>query len=93
MKITCDFCGSPYPKYKFPHDLIHCQVFDMDIDPGFFLACIDCTILFEDRKFTDLIELSMKRPEYERYRERAVELRRELASIYRKIDRRREPAY
>jgi hypothetical protein len=93
MEVTCFFCGSPYPKYKFPHPPMRCHVMDVDMGPGYFLACIDCTILFEDHKFTDLIELSMRRPEHRQYRDRAVEFRLELASIYNKIVRKREPAF
>lgn len=92
MKINCDFCGSPHAKYRFPHRLIVRKRPALDIEPGYFYACIDCTIMFEDGQITDLVKLAIERPEYSANKGNIVELRLELAAIYNQVSRKlREP--
>ncbi len=94
MKVNCDFCGQSNPKYRFPHPAIPDGVVLHDaFEFGYFYACVQCTIDFEDGNLTVLVERTMRLPAFVRYEEFAVLVRLELARIYRMLERRREPAY
>jgi hypothetical protein len=94
MKASCDFCSSRYPKYKFPNPRIENKFLNLTLEEGYMLACIDCTIMLEDQAYGGLVTKTMEKPEWASIaadtdmRDRAM---LELAAIYNRISRMREP--
>jgi hypothetical protein len=88
MKMKCDFCDSPSPKFQFRNPAIHCTVFCATFEPGYFAACADCAILLEDDRLAELVERVVKMQNAGKlgrlYRE-------ELLAVYSQVSRLREP--
>lgn len=89
MKIRCDFCGNWCPKFKFPNPVIRSNFMGIVIPAGYFLACVDCAILFEDYRFTELSARGFEKPEWHMFLDHPVEFRLELGRIYTQILRHR----
>lgn len=97
MKFACDFCGNLQCRYRFPNPRIESKLFNLVIEPGYFLACIEDTLLLEDRKYGELAMKAVKLPQYAAIREALDHehsehfFHQEMMSIYRKLSRKREP--
>lgn len=89
----CFFCGSLCPRYRFPHPEIQSHYWGVQIPAGYFLACLDCVILFEDGEIKYLVERFLSKPGMSRPDERILRHggREALALDYAQISLAREP--
>jgi hypothetical protein len=90
--MRCDFCGERNPKYKFANPPIRSECFQTVFAPGYFAACVDCAMLAEDGRWTTLAVRALGSPLYgDLILEAGFDVQGELAIIYSKISRTREP--